>query len=406
MKSGGGFDTTPRALLAAAACAVALSGCGGGGGGDTPVPPPVQNVLAVSVDAGPEGIPNLLFTTVTICAAGSTTQCQTIDHIQVDTGSSGLRIISSVLSPALGLTQQLDANGLPLVECAQFVDGFSWGPVKIADVQLGPKQASSVAIQVIGDPGFTAIPTSCSNSGPPENTVEAFGANGVLGVGPFAEDCGNACAQRVIPGAYYSCSTLGCQPVQVALARQLQNPVTLFASDNNGVVIQLPQVPDAGAASVAGQLIFGIGTQANNALGLATTLALDTTTGNLSTVFGNRSYPNSFVDSGSSAIFFGTAMYPGCTDDAVGLYCPATKQSLAATLQGTNNATKAVAFSVANADRLFAANPSFYAFDNTAGPNPDPLSFAWGLPFFYGRSVYTAIAGRSTPAGPGPYVAF
>jgi hypothetical protein len=30
----------------------------------------------------------------------------------------------------------------------------------------------------------------------------------------------------------------------------------------------------------------------------------------------------------------------------------------------------------------------------------------WGLPFFYGRAVYTAIDGRSTPGGNGPYYAF
>jgi hypothetical protein len=35
----------------------------------------------------------------------------------------------------------------------------------------------------------------------------------------------------------------------------------------------------------------------------------------------------------------------------------------------------------------------------------DP-SFDWGLPFFYGRTVYTAIENQSTPAGVGPYFAF
>jgi len=28
------------------------------------------------------------------------------------------------------------------------------------------------------------------------------------------------------------------------------------------------------------------------------------------------------------------------------------------------------------------------------------------LPFFFGRNVFTAIEGRNTPAGPGPYWAF
>ena len=61
---------------------------------------------------------------------------------------------------------------------------------------------------------------------------------------------------------------------------------------------------------------------------------------------------------------------------------------------------------MANGDQLFAANPTFMAFDNIALPNPDPTGFGWGLPFFFGRSVFTAFEGKSTPGGPGPYVAF
>jgi len=49
----------------------------------------------------------------------------------------------------------------------------------------------------------------------------------------------------------------------------VQNPVTLFATDNNGVIIELPAVSGV-ETSVTGSLIFGIGTQSNNALGSAT----------------------------------------------------------------------------------------------------------------------------------------
>jgi hypothetical protein len=53
---------------------------------------------------------------------------------------------------------------------------------------------------------------------------------------------------------------------------------------------------------------------------------------------------------------------------------------------------------------LFGSNNT--AFSNLAGPSIGPTNFDWGLPFFFGRSVYTAIEGRSTSAGFGPYVAF
>ena len=193
----------------AIALAAMLAACGGGGGSSssgttpTPTPTPTQNVQPAVVDAGPGGFPNLLFVSVMICAPGGSTNCQTIDHIQVDTGSTGLRVFASVLSPTLALRQQTDASGNPLLECAQFADGFSWGPVKVADIHIAGEQASSVPIQVIGDPAFATVPASCSNSGPPENDVASFGANGLLGVGTFLEDCGSGCVSLVIPGTYY-----------------------------------------------------------------------------------------------------------------------------------------------------------------------------------------------------------
>src|SRR5450432_2299563 len=133
-----------------------LVGCGGGGGGSDNSAPTL-NVQPTSVDAGPADIPNLLFTSVTVCAPGNTSNCQTIDHIQVDTGSSGLRLIASVLAPTLtaALRQQVDPGGNPLVECAQFADGYSWGPVKVADVQIAGERAASLPMQIIGDAAFS-----------------------------------------------------------------------------------------------------------------------------------------------------------------------------------------------------------------------------------------------------------
>jgi len=394
-------------IVAMLGVGLALGGCGGGGGGgggSTP-PPVAQNTQPISVNAGPDGIVNLAFISVTVCAPGSTTNCQTIDNIQVDTGSSGLRLLSSVLSPSLSLPQQVDGNGNPLVECIQFADGFSWGPVKAVDMQIAGEQAKSMAVQIIGDPAFPSIPADCSSSGPPENDVSTFGANGLLGIGLLLQDCGPACAQSTLPGFYYSCPQTGCVATQVALANQLQNPVGLFSVDNNGAVIELSSVPAGGAASATGSLIFGIGTQANNGLGSAKVLPTDPT-GFIVTLFGGQTYTTSYIDSGSSLLFIGFNLYPQCTAAASGWYCPATTQNLSATLQGTTGSTSAAAFSIANADQLFAANPGFYAFDDLASPGGDPSLFAWGLPFFYGRNVYTAIETKQTPGGTGPYFAF
>jgi hypothetical protein len=67
------------------------------------------------------------------------------------------------------------------------------------------------------------------------------------------------------------------------------------------------------------------------------------------------------------------------------------------------SANKSVSFSVANAITLFNT-PTSFVFSNLAGPNPS--SFDWGLPFYFGRNTFEAIEGKSTPGGTGPFVAF
>ncbi len=274
----------------------------------------------------------------------------------------------------------------------------------MADVKLAGEQASSVPIQVIDERAFPNIPPACSSAGVAEDTLDKLGANAILGIGLFRQDCGPACAfvGSSNPGLYYACPATGCQPAAVSLANQLQNPVALFSRDNNGVVIQLPAVAAGGAFSVTGSLVYGIGTQANNGLGSAKVLAVDAS-GNITTIFGGQSYSSSFIDSGSNGIYFldaGASGLPLCQDSA-DFYCPATPQSLSATNRGATGVTIAAPFNVGNADTL---DSRFSAFNEIAGPNPGGFDF--GLGFFFGRSVYTAIEGQGTPGGTGPYFAY
>jgi hypothetical protein len=362
-----------------------------------------QNVQPLSVNAGPaNNYANGIFTSVTICVPGSASSCQTIDGVLVDTGSTGLRILSSALT--LTLPQQT-ASGNPVVECLQFQDGFVWGPVQVADVTMAGERANSVPIQVIGAPAFSTIPDACTSSGgPSEDTLDVLGANGVLGIGLFRQDCGQECVVSTSPGFYFACSASGCQPTVEGLAQQLQNPVWLFARDNNGVIVELPAVAPLGAASVSGSLVFGIGTEANNALGNATVFTVDGR-GTFTTVYQGQSYGASFLDTGSNGLFFldtQTTGLPLCTDSS-SFYCPTTAQALSATQRGVNGTTSAIAFGVANADMLLG-NTLFSAFSMLAGPNTG--SFDWGLPFFFGRNVFTAIESQSTPSGFGPYWAY
>jgi hypothetical protein len=398
-------------------CMLAIS-CGGSGGADVggsgtgggTTTLSGSNVVTAVIDAGPaNNSVNTLFVSVKVCVPGSTTNCQTIDHVEVDTASYGLRILSSVLTVSLPV--QTVSGGGSLVECTNFVQGYSWGPVALASVQIGGESAASIPVQVIGDPNFTNVPTDCTGLGNAVDTVAEFGANAVLGVGPLTYDCGSACAAAAVPTAYYTCSgTNTCVATAVPLSLQVQNPVSAFATDNNGVIVQLPSVPAAGSATLSGYLIFGIDTESNNASnasGTETVLTVDAED-YLTVTFNGQSLSNSFIDSGTNGIYFNDSNLTVCTaSDLTDFYCPSATTSFNATLTGNNGVTASAQFSVANSQDLLNNNPSFTAFADLGGTYPgSTTSFDFGLPFYYGRRVATAIEGNTTTVGTGPYFAF
>jgi hypothetical protein len=420
-------------------------GGGGGGGGTTSG----SNVVAMTVNGGPDSAEpdaDTPFITITVCAPGSTTNCAQISNIEVDTGSYGLRIISSALSSTVtaSLTQEYASNNQPLVECTQFVDGVSWGPVMLANVQIGGESASNVPIQVIGDSSFpdSEIPSGCLSNGSPEDSVSTFGANGIIGVGPFAQDCGSGCVLSNSGYAqdptYYACpsgvsSPSDCEATGPELQQQVTNPVVDFTSsgDDNGVIVELPSVPDPdGAATASGSLVFGIGTESNNSLGSATVLTGDDY-GDIATVYDGTTLPYSYLDTGSNAYYFdasNTSSIPDCSGSSgssgsgfsSSWLCPTSEQTINVTNQGANSTSSSVSIKIYNADTLFDEdNGTYTAFDDLGADTGSQSTFCnqdygvsgdcyfdLGLPFFFGRNVYVAIAGYNTSGGEGPYFAY
>jgi hypothetical protein len=187
-------------------------------------------------------------------------------------------------------------------------------------------------------------------------------------------------------------------------------------SDNNGTIVELPAISAQGAPSVSGALVFGIGTRDNNALGGATVIPLDSNGYFLTKYPSNGSYAVSFLDSSSNAIYFAdgaTAGIPTCSSPYASFYWPSATLNLSAAVRDARGLVNLdVSFSVANAMSLFAG--SNVAFDNLAGPGADISSgssslsayFDWGLPFYFGRKVFTSIEGQSTPGVSGLFVAF
>jgi hypothetical protein len=264
-------------------------------------------------------------------------------------------------------------------------------------------------VQVIGEKTFL-MPSSCTGS--PITDFRTLSANGILGVGIFAQDCGSSCAAT----PYYACKTAtACSMTSVPIADRVAHPVAAFPVDNNGTIIQLPSIATNGAPSVTGVMTFGIGTQVNNDLGSATVFSLDGH-GFLGTAFPVDSAEpyTAYLDSGSNGLFFlnaATTNLTQCTGGLSSFYCPTSTANLAATMVGIGGTPRTtVVFSVANASKLAA---KAYAFANLAGPMPgfpttdsSMPAFDWGLPFYFGRSVFTAIEGKASPGGPGPFFAF
>jgi hypothetical protein len=375
-----------------------------------------NNAVGVDVDLGPTGyFVNGIFTTVEVCAPGSTTNCTSVPDVLVDTGSSGLRLLSSALG-SLSLPSVTDSSRNDVQECVQFISlAYIWGPVAQADIHMAGETASSAAVQIISESPQYNVPLSCltlgSSGAVDYNTVQALGANGILGVGNYPQDCtectiSGICSSPCTSAAngvpqYYICPSGDCQIASVPATGILSNPVALFSQDNNGVLISLPTVPATGQATASGSLIFGIGTQSNNALGSAQIYATDAYADFTTTYNGTR-YSDSFIDSGSNALYFLDAATLGNIDcaDAAGFYCPAETLNFTVTNTGANGTTGQVTFSTANADALFKTG--FAAFndlggDSGTGPSSDYFDF--GIPFFYGRNVFVGIAGKTVPNG-------
>ena len=443
---------------ALAVCAV-LAACGGGGGGSGSssssnqnttvngstsytqvIAGPGSNAAVMTVAAAPANsgvvVANVPMVSVTICLPNSPSTCATINNVQVDTGSSGFRVLSSALDSAF--TSATWQAGLPQVtapttgsppeaECMTFADGIAFGGVRKANLTVASESAANLNIEVIGDSAAPRPTTGQVNSGETaaaqtalascenlanQSTPQTLHANGVLGVGTAVDDCYYCHSGTNATPMYYSCTT-GSSPTcsnlngtTLSSANIVTNPVASFPTDNNGVIVELPPVGASGAATATGVLVFGIGTASNNGLGSAQVFGADSITGNITTSFQGNSYDNSFFDSGSNSLFF-TASIATCADSST-FYCPSSTQALTAMIEGTNGVNATLNFSVANTDTLTQSGN--YAFDDQAGTAgtyfASNATFDWGLPAFYGRNVFTAMVGKNTPGGAGPYYAF
>ena len=356
------------------------------------------NVLPL-VMRTPHGGFNRMVASVTVCEPG-TERCATVDDVMVDTGSTGLRLEASAMPTWLRLPAFPGPGGRPLAECLRFVHDTAWGPLYRADVRLGGLTAKGLPLQVIDDQGGLQ-PQAC-----PRSDVRPT-SNGTLGIGHHLYDCQGTCGQRadapgvfVRDGAEWSPSEGAIEP-----AYRLPNPVSYLPGHDNGIVIELPASPAGGAREVAGTLTFGVDAVAGDGAGTARILHLDAA-GRFTTVLDGRSYPASYIDSGTETYILRDDSLPRCRTMAWA-YCVEPRRTLDAEMVGIDGKRIPTRFGVGNYQGVRERHAG--ASDDVAeAAEAQSTAFVWGAPFFLGRRVSVVMEGRrmgDTPGLVGPFYA-
>lgn len=168
--------------------------CGGGGGGN-------------GGGSGSGGTSNI--TSVTAACSPSTLQSgQTSQCSATVTGTDSFSSTVTWRASA----GQISSSGLltaPIVSKSKLVTVTAVS----ADIAVAGEEAGSVPVQIMVPPATSpAVPNSCSGqsiggNGNEGGSVDDFGANALIGLGVFQQECGPACTNQSssIPAVYYSC---------------------------------------------------------------------------------------------------------------------------------------------------------------------------------------------------------
>jgi hypothetical protein len=384
---------------------------------DCQVANPAQaNEVPVCVDDGPidpataqsARSVNRPFVTVRLCKPGDTTQCVNVNHMLVDTGSTGIRVSVPALPSRINLPAVTTRAGAPVAECMHFISGWTWGSLNRADVYIGGLVARNMPIQMMesaptnptlgghGGGAFPKVPPECSEADINANvgSVGTIRANGIIGVGVWPNDA------LINYDQYFVCASGVCTVTNdLDPSQRPTHPVLHLPNYRGGVSLKMAAISRSGTLNATGTLTFGVTSVPPgasqlvlNEFGLFTTTAIN-----------GQIYPYSYIDSGTVGMFFDleTPAIPECTR-ALGLYCPSTSLRMAANQSDADGNNHYVSFEVPNLeDLLINSRIAPTALNNLTGPTYDsynlnlPQRFAWGFPFFYGRTVYTLLAGTT-----------
>ena len=363
--------------------------------------PQESNYLTVRVTANGDNkglcsLVNSPCVTVKICSSKDESNCTEIKDILLDSGSSGLRIFKERLR-GLQLPNYYK-NNQPVYECMQFIDGNQlWGSVNTAHIIFdGGVREHNLNVQVI-DQDDSNLHSFCKSS---ISSPAAYGYNGVLGVSPLIND----------KGIYYQCSNNKCVQTDIAPLKGVANPIRFLDKDNNGIMIELPDIPESGCGNATGYAVFGVNTASDNIMESQVTKFKIATSPvvplYIKAIYGGEEY-HAYLDTGSNTISLDNGNTPVCTINSM-FYCPLLTQNNIITLTGVDGgSTQNYSLSIANAGTLFTSGNT--AFNNLASiPYSSLLShfIDLGLPFFYGKKVYIGFESEPLNSESDMYWAF
>ena len=239
---------------------------------------------------------------------------------------------------------------------------------------------------------------NCSSN--PMATPSDLGFNGILGVSPFTQTSG-----------YYSCNSTSCTLINSPTITT-QNPIRYLSHGyESGVTFKLPALGNNGATEAVGYAIFGVGSNSDNtpptndnvnyyqiATGTQQYMHMSSTLQSVSAI------KYGFLDTGSNGIYFNDS---SINFDSYGFYTPnSTINFIANNTNYPAGSPISTSFNMANFDNLIN-NTNNSAFNNIGGLFGDNNSYLdYGLPFFFGKTVYICFTGMTCNGTPGPYWAF
>lgn len=386
---------------------IALCSCSAGGqsNGDEVVS---DNVVPLVVDKGYNGLAsNTSFISLTVCIP-NTNACQVLDHVFVDTGSTGLRINQSMLN--IGL-MPLSYQGANLYQCMKFGEGYTFGPIVTADVRIGGENARNIPAQIFNDVDHNNVPADCSN-GLPFADLNNFGAKAIIGVNPYSNPNNN------YTGVYTCQESTSCNkinnPRNIPFKLNI-NPVAAFSKDNNGLILSLPAVTSAESSPLSGYMVFGLDTQNNNRVNSSLVKVLGSPNPDFQVGYfhaNSNSLNDSYAifDSGYQTYYFYDANMTQCTlpnPDGHSYYCPNSFpqywNSRISSYDSTSIAGEINAL-IINYEVTPGLHDTVVPALGEVASQIDNLTI-YGLPFFFGKKVYIGLMGESgnqTPLGTGP----